>query len=46
LRTATSGTVVGPPTLRPEDVARLALAYNHTDSAAIDETSVRGEDGR
>ena len=38
--------VVGTPTLRPEDVARLARAYYHADSAAIDETSVRGEDGR
>ena len=38
--------VVGTPTLRPEDVARLARAYYHADSSAIDETSVRGEDGR
>ena len=38
--------VVGTPTLRPEDVARLARAYYHADPLVIDETSVRGEDGR
>ena len=38
--------VVGTPTLRPEDVARLARAYYHADPQLIDETSVRGEDGR
>jgi hypothetical protein len=38
--------VVGTPTLRPEDVARLARAYYHADPAVIDETSVRGADGR
>src|SRR5690242_13653437 len=38
--------VVGTPTLRPEDVARQARAYYHADSAVIDETSMRGEDGR
>ena len=46
LWTATSGTVVGTPTLRPEDVARLARAYYHDDPQLIDETSARGEDGR
>jgi hypothetical protein len=29
--------VVGTPTLHPEDVTRLARAYYHADSAAIDE---------
>jgi hypothetical protein len=38
--------VVGTPTLRPEDVARLARAYYHADPQLIDETSVRGDDGR
>jgi hypothetical protein len=38
--------VVGTPTLRPEDVARLARAYYHDDPHLIDETSVRGADGR
>jgi hypothetical protein len=38
--------VVGTPTLRPEDVARLARAYYHADPQLLDETSVRGEDGR
>ena len=38
--------VVGAPTLRPEDVARLARAYYHADPQVIDETSVRGADGR
>jgi hypothetical protein len=38
--------VVGTPTLRLEDVARLARAYYHADPQVIDETSVRGEDGR
>jgi len=38
--------VVGTPTLRPEDVVRLARAYYHADPLVIDETSVRGEDGR
>ncbi len=38
--------VVGTPTLRPEDVARLARAYYHDDPQLIDETSVRGADGR
>jgi hypothetical protein len=38
--------VVGTPTLRPEDVARLARAYYHADPQLVDETSVRGEDGR
>ena len=38
--------VVGTPTLRPEDLARLARAYYHADPLVIDETSVRGEDGR
>ena len=38
--------VVGTPTLRPEDVVRLALAYYHADPQMINETSVRGEDGR
>jgi hypothetical protein len=38
--------VVGTPTLRPEDVARLARAYYHADPKLINETSVRGEDGR
>jgi hypothetical protein len=37
---------VGTPTLRPEDVARLARAYYHDDLQLIEETSVRGEDGR
>jgi hypothetical protein len=45
-RTATYGTVFGTPTLRPEDVARLARAYYHSDPHVIDETSVCGEDGR
>jgi hypothetical protein len=38
--------VVGTPTLRPEDVARLARAYYHADPLVIDETRVRGADGR
>ena len=38
--------VVGTPTLRPEDVVRLARAYYHADPQMIDEASVRGEDGR
>src|ERR1051326_5301038 len=46
LRTATSCGRVGTPTLRPEDVSRLARAYYHADPQVIDETSVRGEDGR
>jgi hypothetical protein len=37
--------VVGTPAVRPEQVARLARAYNHADPQVIDETSVRGEDG-
>ena len=46
LWTAISCGRVGMPTLRPEDVARLARAYYHADLLVIDETSVRGEDGR
>jgi hypothetical protein len=38
--------VVGTPTLRPEDVARLARAYYHADPQVIDEKSTRGADGR
>jgi hypothetical protein len=38
--------VVGTPTLRPEDLARLARTYYHADLQLVDETSVRGEDGR
>jgi hypothetical protein len=30
--------VVGTPTLRPEDVARLARAYYHADPQLIDES--------
>jgi hypothetical protein len=38
--------VVGTPTLRPEDVTRLAHASYHVDPQLLDETSVRGADGR
>jgi hypothetical protein len=38
--------VVGTPAVRPELIARLARAYYHADPQLIDETSVRGEDGR
>ena len=37
--------LVGTPAVRPEQVARLARSYYHTDSQIIDETSERGEDG-
>jgi hypothetical protein len=45
-RIVTSGAVVGTPTLRPEDEVRLARAYYHSDPHVIDETSMRGADGR
>jgi hypothetical protein len=38
--------VVGTLTLSPADIARIARAYEHANSTAIDETSVRGADVR
>lgn len=37
--------MVGASAVRPELISRLARVYYHADSAAINETSVRGEDG-